>query len=290
MRSIRSGIAVGLLVLGLSACGTHRPAEETVETAPASMRTAAALPKAAPRPALPPPPAPAAIVRNEYRTASAAPRHPIKATSHQAASAEPATAGAAPEDETASQIQRIDAYFNGLKTAAYTFNPPSPIKVAKPVTVHLWLDPQATAAELAEELRKAIPTDAARVESGETRWSPKMRATLSGPDFEVKAIDPEEQPVGSTQRTTWSWDITPLRAGEKLALHLRLAAVLPSELGPPKTITTLDREINVEVTWWWLFDHYFEKYWKWLLGGLGTAMASAIAWWWKNRKGAIKNS
>ncbi|MDD5330639.1 MAG: hypothetical protein PHX38_11565 [Sulfuricella sp.] len=180
--------------------------------------------------------------------------------------------------------QRIDAFFNSLKTAAYTFNPPSPIKVAEPVTVHFWLDPQATAAELAEELKKAVPLDAARVESGLSKWSPKMRATLSGQNFEVKAIDPEEQVVGATLRTTWSWDITPLNFGKNLALHLRLEALPPPEIGSTKTITTIDREIRVEVTWWWLFDHYYEKYWKELLAGLGTALASLVAWWWKKRQ------
>lgn len=222
--------------------------------------------------------------------------HKTQAAKAASSRQESSVGSAAPPDTTIQNdrpealTNRIDAYFTSLKTAAYTFNPPSPIKVAEPVTVHLWIDPQATAAELAEELKKAIPRDAARVESGQTRWSPTMRATLSGPDFDVKTVDPEEQPVSSTQRTTWSWDITPLRAGEKLALHLRLAAVLPAELGPPKTITTLDREINVEVTWWWLFDHYFEKYWKWLLGGLGTTIAGIVAWWWKNRQTANKNT
>lgn len=278
-------IAVALAILGLSACGTSKPAEETAGAAPAAMKAAAAPPRLSP-----PAPAPVAIVERAYRPAQAATAHrTVRPASVKSASAKPATAKTGPENP-ASQVQRIDAYFAGLKTAAYTFNPPSPIRVAEPVTVHLWLDPQATAAELADELRRAMPNDAARVESGATRWSPRMRATLSGPDFEVTAIDPEEQLVSSAQRTTWSWDITPLHAGEKLALHLRLAAVLPSELGPPKTIATLDREIRVEVTWWWLFDHHFEKYWKWLLGGLGTALASAIAWWWKNRKGAIKNA
>ncbi len=283
MCPIRHAIAVVLVVLGLAACGTHEPASGSGSLDPEPMKTAATRPAVAeemPRPA--PPPAPA-IASPEHRATHAAPRPAVRAAGHRTAAAVPAG------DETASQVQRLDAYLGSLKTAAYTFNPPSPIEVARPVTVHLWLDPQATAAGLAEALGKTVPRDAANIESGETRWSPKMRATLSGPDFEVKAIDPEEQLVGSTVRTTWSWDVTPLRAGEKLALHLRLAAVLPEELGPPKTITTLDREINVEVTWWWLFDHYFEKYWKWLLGGLGTAMASAVAWWWKNRKGAIKN-
>lgn len=215
-----------------------------------------------------------------------------KANARRPASAQssPPTAATNPNDDPQSIIQRIDVYFNSLNTAAYTFNPPSPISVAKPVTVHLWVDPQATSAALAEELKKLVPRDATNVESGNTKWSPKMRATLSGSDFGVKAIDQEEQPVSSTQRTTWSWDITPLHPGEKLALHLRLAVVLPPELGPPKTVTTIDREINVEVTWWWLFDYYFEKYWKWLLGGLGSVVASAFAWWWKNRSATGKSA
>jgi hypothetical protein len=284
MRPIRNGIVLTLAVFGLAACGSNEPAGSG-SFEPEQMKAAAAKPavsKEMSRPA-PPPPAPA-VIAYEHRATHRATRHPVRPASHRPAAATPA------KDETASQVQRLDTYLDNLKTAAYTFNPPSPIEVAKPVTVYLWLDPQATAAELAEAFRQAVPRDAGRVESGETSWSPKMRATLSGPDFEIKAIDPEEQLVGSTQRTTWSWDITPLRAGEKLALHLRLAAVLPEELGPPKTITTLEREINVEVTWWWLFDHYFDKYWKWLLGGLGTALASAIAWWWKNRKGGATQS
>lgn len=282
MRSIRSGIAIVLTALSLAGCGTSEPPADSGSFEPVQMKAT----KPAARETLMPAPAPqpVVIVRREQRAAAVS-RRPVRSASYR-----PTAAEATPADETALQIQRLDAYLDSMQTAAYTFNPPSPIRVAEPVTVHLWLDPQATAATLAEELGKSLPPDAGRVESGVTRWSPKMRATLSGPDFEVKAIDPEEQLVGSTQRTTWSWDITPLRAGEKLTLHLRLAAVLPEELGPPKTITTLDREITVDVTWWWLFDHYFEKYWKWLLGGLGTALASVVAWWWKNRKEAIKNS
>lgn len=192
------------------------------------------------------------------------------------------------DDSPVTETQRIDGYLSALKSAAYTFNPPSPIRVDEAVTIHLWLDPKSSPTVLAEELRKLVPQDASRVESGETKWSPRMRATLSGADtdFEIKPIDPEEQTVNTTERTRWSWIITPRRAGKELALHLRLIALLPPELGPPTTITSLDRKINVEVTVWWLFDHYFEKYWQWLLGGLGTIVMSIFAWWWKNRKGS----
>lgn len=216
---------------------------------------------------------------------------PAQATMHKAVSENPAQTkerntsdvnpipGYNPEKEA----QRIDAYLGNLKIAAYAFNPPSPIFVDKPTTVHLWLDPQVSAVALAQELKKLVPRDAARVESGKTKWSPQMRATLSGEEFKVIAIDPEVQLVSLSERTRWSWDITPLSANETLSLHLRLEVIFPSELGV-KTITTLDREIYVEATWWWLFDHYFDKYWKWLLGGLGTTIASIVVWWWNIRR------
>ena len=38
-------------------------------------------------------------------------------------------------------------------SAVYTFNPPSPIKVDKPRTVHLWVDTIVNQKVLAEELR-----------------------------------------------------------------------------------------------------------------------------------------
>jgi len=217
--------------------------------------------------------------------ANGSPHPPAPAAAKPIPGAAGSPAASAVHDPQA-QAQRIDDYLNSLSSASYAFNPPSPIKVAKPVTMHFWLDPSTTTAQLSEALKQAVPRDAARVESGVTTWSPRMRATLSGPEFEIKPVPEgsEEQPVSPTQRTTWSWDVTPLVPGDNLVLHLRLQVVLPPEISPPKTITTLDKEIKVEVTWWWLFDNFFEKYWKWLFGGLGTAISGMAAWWWKNRK------
>lgn len=191
------------------------------------------------------------------------------------------------EETPESQSAKIDAYLDRLPSAAYTFNPPSPIKVAKPHTVYLWLDPSTTPEELAGELRETVPEDAARIESGETEWSPIMEATLTGSAFEIEAVRPERQSVSSTQRTTWAWDVTATEVGKHLPLHLTLNVILPADLGPPHTIKTLDRRIDVEVTLWWAFDHYFDRYWKWLLGGLGTTLAGVIAWWWKRRTAAV---
>lgn len=184
------------------------------------------------------------------------------------------------------RIKQIDAFLGSLKTAAYTFNPPSPIKVAKPVTIHFWLDPVASVEELTEEFRKSLPEDALRVEAGKVKWAPDMEATLKGDNFTIQAVTPEKQPVSAKERTFWSWSITPKQPGAKQPLYLTLNVVPPPELGGPRTIKVLEKKIDVEVTWWWLFDTFFDKYWKWLLGGIGTAFAGLLAWWWKNRKAA----
>jgi hypothetical protein len=188
---------------------------------------------------------------------------------------------------SASLAAEIDAYLDRLSHAAYTFNPPSPIKVARPRTVYLWLDLTATPEGLAAELREVVPEDAPRVESGETLWSPIMEATLTGSAFQIEAVRPERQSVSSTHRTTWAWEVTATQAGKRLPLHLTLNVILPPDLGPPHTIAALDRRIDVEVTLWWAFDHYFDRYWKWLLGGLGTTLAGVIAWWWKRPTAAM---
>lgn len=187
-------------------------------------------------------------------------------------------------------LARRETYLNGLKKASYTFNTPSPIKVAKPVTVYFWIDPQVEPMRLAKELKGKLlemrPGEKPQTEAGQMDWSPKMRVTLTGDDFDItptkgKSFDGIKD-LSTTQRTEWSWDVTAKKVGEKLPLHIQVSAVLPKELGEPDVLK-LDRLIQVKVTWFWLLDNFWEKYWKWLLGGLGAALASAIAAWWKYR-------
>lgn len=185
------------------------------------------------------------------------------------------------------RMRQRDEYINGLMKGAYTFNPPTPIKVAQPVTVALWVDPVTEAAQLAEEMKKAFPESAARVESGETKWSPRMRATLTGVDFDITPVEGKDfdgtKDLSESTRTEWGWTILPKSPGVK-KLHLLLAVVLPPELGKPRDLPQINRDIEVEVTVWWVVDYYWEKYWKWILGGLGGAASAAIAYWWKNRR------
>ncbi len=216
-------------------------------------------------------------------------RGPASAAEGVAGEGQPGAEPPPAPDGEATLTERMDAYLAELRRASYAFNVPSPIKVAKPVTVHFWLDPrvssQQLAADLASALRATQPGDT--VESGVVKVSSKMRATLKGDDFTITPVTEEVQPISAVERTHWAWEVTPKRPGHKLPLYLSLDIVLPQELAGRGVIAPpLDKRIDVEVTWWWLLDTYWEKYWQWLLGGLGTAFASVVAWWWKRRQGA----
>ncbi len=117
-----------------------------------------------------------------------------------------------------------------------------------------------------------------------------MRATLTGPDFEITPVDDKGKNFDGVKelsmiaRTEWSWTLVPTFPGTK-QLHLLLSVVLPPSLGEPRELPQIDRDVEVTVTVWWLIDHYWERYWKWMLGGLVTAIGAAIAWWFKKRYG-----
>ena len=211
------------------------------------------------------------------------------------ASADPAGPQVSPEFATdTALLARREAYLKQLKKGSYTFNPPSPIKVATTVTVYFWLDPLVEPMRLAEELKtqllKMRPGKMPQTEAGRMDWSPMMRATLTATseDFDITPTERKDfdgrKNISSTRRTEWSWDVKAKHIGQELPLHLRVWAVLPQELGEPDEILKLDKLIHVDVTIFYLVDKYWEKYWKWILGGLGTALAGAISAWWNIRR------
>ncbi|MCX7239525.1 MAG: hypothetical protein NTU86_03705 [Burkholderiales bacterium] len=185
------------------------------------------------------------------------------------------------------RTQRRDEYIARLAQGSYAFNPPTTIKVARPISVALWVDPVAKAAELAQEMGKTFPASAGRIEADATAWSPRMKATLTGVDFAITPVGDKDfdgvKDLSANARTEWGWTLVPTAPGKK-QLHLVLAVVLPPELGLPRELPQIERNVEVEVTIWWVIDHYWERYWQWMLGGLASALAASLAWWWKNRQ------
>lgn len=182
-------------------------------------------------------------------------------------------------------------FLANLPTAAYTFNPPSPITVDTPHPIYLWVDTTVTHKALAEEMKRFEPADASQVRSGLTKVSQVMEASLTGPGEEFIAIQPatpQRQELNLDGRTSWKWTINPKKPGT-YTLDIQLLVIPPPDLATaPHEIRpspALHHTIQVEVTLWWLFDHFFDKYWKWLLGGLGTLLVTVLGWWWKKKSG-----
>lgn len=197
--------------------------------------------------------------------------------------------------EDRQRLARRDAYLSSLQQGGYAFNTPSPVDVGRASSVQFWLDPRGDTEQLARDLKAALrglggPAEPG-VESGAVEWSPRMRAVLSGEDFDIVPGEGKDfdgiKDLSASLRTSWAWDVRARKPGEALLLHLRVWAVLPEHLGEPREIIKLDRPIRVQATAPWLIDTYWEKYWKWLLGGLGSTLTAVIAWWWQHRgKGA----
>lgn len=282
----------------------------SISSPPIRRETASA---AADRPAIapPPPPAPApapaaraapaaAASGRSYEARSAArdPRTPTLALESRSdtvgasdtpstAPASAASAASAATDAEQLKMAKRQSYINSLKNASAVFNVVPPFVVDTPFPVKFWLDPTAEPDRLAQELKAELKKslgENVEVEPATVRWAPSMRAKLTGAeeDFSITLVtdagNPDEtRSVRSDGRTEWSWDVRAKHPGSKQPLHLMLWSVLPSELGEPELLKEYDRQIDVDVTTWWLIDHYWEKYWKWLIGGLATFVGGLIS-------------
>jgi hypothetical protein len=192
----------------------------------------------------------------------------------------PSSSGPQPDDLNG-RVARAQQYFSKLKEGTYTFAPPSPIKVDEWRTIGVAASIKKDAQELEKMLRQIVP-DAGRMESVGGKVGPMMEAKLTGESFDIKAVSPASQTIAEDAAARWLWEVKAKEPGKR-RLHLVVTAIIPDGSAPPTEVALMNRDIEVEVTIWWLVDHYWEKYWKWLLGGLGTAAGSAIAWFF-NRK------
>jgi len=182
-------------------------------------------------------------------------------------------------------------YMKKLKQTSYSFNTPYSVKIDAPFTIYFFLNPLDQPQKLAEKLRLHMNYDPSgkdqRIEANSTKWSAKMRVTLTGQDFEITPVEGNTFDGIKTpfpdKDTSWSWRIQAKHDGDALPLHLNVWCELPAELGGPvEMIPTLNRYIRVDVTPIWILNTYWER-WKWIFGGIGTAFLTAFGFWWKSR-------
>jgi hypothetical protein len=110
-----------------------------------------------------------------------------------------------------------------------------------------------------------------------------MEARLTGPNFEITAITPEQQALSGANITQWTWEVKPTSEGTH-RLHLTLTAIIQVEGDPTsRAIRTFDKEIIVEVTLAQKVGDFVNNNWEWLWA---TIVVPIAGWVYKKRKKA----
>ena len=170
-----------------------------------------------------------------------------------------------------------DGILKRMKKANIAFNTPKSMNIEKTELIRLILDMKKSTETLKGMIEATGPKVGASI-----RVSGRMKARLTGQNFQILAITPELQAISGAEITEWKWDITPEKIG-KHRLHLTLSARIDVEgESIERTIQTFDRVIEVHVTAGQTIQTFVKNNWQWLwmvvLAPLGT-------FFWRKRRG-----
>jgi hypothetical protein len=140
------------------------------------------------------------------------------------------------------------------------FNPPAEMEQGRAERIELRLTQN-----LSEDISQGLKG------SGQPEIQPLkigtfMRARLTGDDFEIKALNDEEQVVSGDSFTQWAWDVTPLDSGKR-TLHLAVTIrIKVGGLGEEhKDYPVIDRDVNVSVNPGFFITGFVKSNWQWLV-------------------------
>jgi len=170
-----------------------------------------------------------------------------------------------------------DGILKRMKMANIAFNTPESMNIEKTELIRLILDMKKST----ETLKGMIEATGPKV-GASLRVSGRMRARLTGQNFQIMAITPELQALSGAEITEWKWDIKPEKIGNQ-RLHLTMSARIDVEgESIERTIQTFDRVIEVNVTAGQTIKTFVKNNWQWLwvvvLAPLGT-------FFWRKRRG-----
>jgi hypothetical protein len=185
--------------------------------------------------------------------------------------------GASPTPgETADPFAAVDGLLSQLKPGQIAFNVPETMSLDDTAEIHLLLSLKTNTAALEQLIHASGDKVSATI-----HVSDRMEARLTGVNFEITAITPEDQPVSETQNTGWQWEVKPKSAGAQ-ELHLTLSAILEVDgAQSQRSIQTFDRTINVKVYWYKSLGAWFKNNWQWLWTALLLPLAG---WLWRRYK------
>jgi hypothetical protein len=117
---------------------------------------------------------------------------------------------------------------------------------------------------------------------------PFMSAALTGSAFEIKAVTPKNQFIPENHPTAWRWQVHPTDWGKQhLTLQLCARLQLPDKREEPWCSNAVyQRDITVQVAYWYAATHLIKNDATWTLGilGSGASAIGAAAWAWRKRK------
>jgi hypothetical protein len=177
----------------------------------------------------------------------------------------------------------LDAVLKKLLRGNIAFNNPEQMRVGETGQIEAVLSINMPADELMNQLSAA-----GRRESASILVSDHMEATLSGGGaFDVAPAGPQTQWISKDEATTWHWLVTPKLTGPQY-LTLSVDAIITIN-GDKDTrnITTLTRQIEVEIArphneeeWFGQIKTWIEAVgWGW--GVLAALIAAGASFWHK---------
>jgi hypothetical protein len=166
------------------------------------------------------------------------------------------------------------------------FDPPRELQMGETKTITLLLSQKKTTSDLAQELKERGGGGRRHqiITAENIPTTERMEARLTGKDFQIEALDSEEQAITSDSSTIWRWDVTPTEWGKK-RLHLTVAAVLEVQGdSATHTVTTYDKDITVTVRISQRLMSYASSIPSAItsgviLGILGVIGAAFLGWW-----------
>lgn len=166
---------------------------------------------------------------------------------------------ATPQETRLAQFAAVDRIVDSLAHANIAFNAPEKLNVASSAQIQLLL----SLGQSIDDLRKALTQPGER-EGAQVRVSGRMEARLTGQNFQITAITPEEQAITSRGATEWKWDVKPATPGRH-SLHLTLTALFEVDgKSTRRAIRTFDKTIQVDVTFSQQVSGFVAKNWQWL--------------------------
>jgi len=160
--------------------------------------------------------------------------------------------------------------------ANLVFKIPDSVELNNRIRAQLLVDLEKSIEDLQEaNTAKGTPI------TGSVKLSRVITARLIAPDFEVTAIEPEEQALIAGQTATWNWSLLPKASGTYDVTLTIDAKVEVNNREKTAHIRTFERTVKVTVTPTQVIFSFINENWQWLWSAL---LVPLFLWFWKSNK------